>query len=201
MYQLPEFVVRTGAKKVIEAGVTKTRRRRTFMSNCGARNAIAALWIKSGQIPARLLSASFFIPKESLTGMPFRVRVYEVDSATGGPGKDLLNTSVFVKVTHNDTWLEVNLDSFKIEVPARGIFVAMEWLYDKEKFHYRWKPEYQTKDTLYSCFGQRLGFIEHGKERITWHKTMGGKWVIPQPPVKVGHPLNAMIKVRLEVWE
>ncbi len=59
----------------------------------------------------------------------FRLRVYDVDLVTGGPGKDLCNKIIEIK-SREDNLLSINLKSYNIVIPNKSFFVAVEWMRD-----------------------------------------------------------------------
>ncbi len=73
-----------------------------------------------------------FIGAEETT---FRVRIYDVDSLTGRPGKDLCNKIIEVRDKDNRQ-LTVNLNTYKIFIPNKTFFVAIEWMRDFRNMGY-----------------------------------------------------------------
>lgn len=59
----------------------------------------------------------------------FRIRLYDVDAITGGPGKDLCNEIIEVK-SSDQKQKDINLKSYNIVIPNKTFFVAVEWLRD-----------------------------------------------------------------------
>ncbi len=56
----------------------------------------------------------------------FRIRIYDIDTMTGGPSGDLCNETIEVK--SKNKIINVNLEKYKITIPNKGFFVAIEWL-------------------------------------------------------------------------
>lgn len=56
----------------------------------------------------------------------FRMRIYDMDSLTGGPGKDLCHEAI--EVTASSRNVTVDLVPYSIVVPSCDFFVAVEWL-------------------------------------------------------------------------
>ncbi len=56
----------------------------------------------------------------------FRIRVYDIDTLTGGPGIDLCDKVIEVK--SGNATVKVNLESYNISIPHQDFFVAIEWL-------------------------------------------------------------------------
>jgi hypothetical protein len=65
----------------------------------------------------------------------FRIRVYDIDPVTGGPGKDLCNSIVEVK-SNDDKQLGTNLKRYNIFIPNKVFFVAIEWMRDYANMGY-----------------------------------------------------------------
>ena len=61
-------------------------------------------------------------PKKTI----FRIRVYDIDTLTGGPGADLCDKIIEVKSRNN--YVNVNLEEYKLKIPHKDFFVAVEWL-------------------------------------------------------------------------
>jgi hypothetical protein len=61
-------------------------------------------------------------PKKTI----FRIRIYDIDSLTGGPGADLCNQVIEVKSKNNSA--RVNLEDYKLRISHKDFFVAVEWL-------------------------------------------------------------------------
>lgn len=59
----------------------------------------------------------------------FRLRVYDIDTKTGGPGKDLCDQIIEVS-SSDQKWLNINLNKYNIIIPNKTFFVAVEWLRD-----------------------------------------------------------------------
>lgn len=73
-----------------------------------------------------------FVGVESTT---FRVRIYDIDTLTGGPGRDLCNHLVEIKDKDNRQF-RVSLGQHNIILPHKTFFVAIEWLRDFRNMGY-----------------------------------------------------------------
>lgn len=56
----------------------------------------------------------------------FRIRIYDMDSITLGPGKDLCNQVIEVKSGEKN--ISIDMEKYKLRIPGRDFFVAIEWL-------------------------------------------------------------------------
>lgn len=59
----------------------------------------------------------------------FRLRIYNVDPATGAPGKDLLRESLVLNTPVDETHVSVDLSEYRIFTPREGIYIGLEWLF------------------------------------------------------------------------
>ncbi|WP_019948975.1 carboxypeptidase-like regulatory domain-containing protein [Hymenobacter aerophilus] len=114
--------------------------------------------------PAGYLEAvKFFIKKRGLGNCkegyqaPFRLRIYGLDSLNSLPGPDLLLTSV-VSAASKPGWHTIDVRQFNIPVPAKGFYVAMEWIYTDDQFlcNYQTHVEGARKATTRTSYGQML---------------------------------------------
>ncbi|MES2734591.1 MAG: serine hydrolase [Bacteroidota bacterium] len=138
---IDEVVVKAKASKVITAKLgNRLQTIGTLHGDSTSAGAAMALLIdaKSPGFPAGLLPPIF--PKEaylriainSLDSIKVRVRLYDMDSITGKPGKDLLNESVLITSNKPNGWISVDLSSYNIPIMKMPFFLAFEWLMDKE---------------------------------------------------------------------
>ncbi|MES2428547.1 MAG: hypothetical protein V4560_16315 [Bacteroidota bacterium] len=65
----------------------------------------------------------------------FRIRVYDIDPITGGPGKDLCNKVIEIQ-SNSDKQLSTNLKRYNIIIPNKTFFIAVEWLRDYANMGY-----------------------------------------------------------------
>ena len=70
--------------------------------------------------------AKFSIPFLSPHKAIFRIRVYDVDPITKKPASDLTDQVIEVKSTGKV--VKLNLEQYKIYIPNKDFFVAIEWL-------------------------------------------------------------------------
>ncbi len=59
----------------------------------------------------------------------FRIRIYDVDPVTKKPSGDLLRKSIVLEHNVKKDYVSIDLAAFNIEVPQRGIYVGLEWLF------------------------------------------------------------------------
>ncbi len=63
------------------------------------------------------------------TQSKFRIRIYDVDSKTKKPNKDLLRKSFVLEHDVEKDFVSLDLNSLNIEIPSDGIYVGLEWLF------------------------------------------------------------------------
>jgi len=67
----------------------------------------------------------------------FRIRVYDVDEATGKPSRDLLRKSIVLEHDVEKEFVSLDLAALNIEVPRKGVYIGLEWLF----IPYNWFKE------------------------------------------------------------
>ncbi|GAA4327716.1 hypothetical protein GCM10023149_31290 [Mucilaginibacter gynuensis] len=58
----------------------------------------------------------------------FRLHIYTIDPATGGPGEDIVHQIITIYDKDNSE-IKVDLEKYDIVIPETVFFVAIEWLY------------------------------------------------------------------------
>ncbi|GAA4327698.1 hypothetical protein GCM10023149_31250 [Mucilaginibacter gynuensis] len=72
--------------------------------------------------------ARYIDKKQKNIKTKFRLRVYDVNPATGGPGQDICHEVIEVQNDDN-TFIETNVTKYNIVIPKKEFFIAVEWLY------------------------------------------------------------------------
>jgi hypothetical protein len=126
-YKLAEVTVNSKKVKLktIEIGNKKTGYTKEI-SKVGFQSAI---YIPNNEkILGTIKSVSYFIrkPPEGSYSGSFRVRLYELDTISNKPGKDLLLENLIVNASKNSSWFEVDLLKYNINLPDNGFFIAFE---------------------------------------------------------------------------
>jgi hypothetical protein len=136
-----------------------------------------ALLIKNKKGKKGIISSvSFYLSNKGNFQSPFRVRIYEIDSASGKPGKDLLKEMIIAK-PKEDGWFKVKVSQHNIEVPKEGFYVAIEGIYPNE-FLKGNSTNFENTDSEYPntiSYGQRLGYSKK-KGEDTWHYSLAHTW-------------------------
>lgn len=83
--------------------------------------------IKQISITRLILKDDWLKDNTPVTRTKFILRIYDVDSLSGGPGKDLCDKIIEVSDNESET-ININVAKYKILVPQKNFFVAVEWL-------------------------------------------------------------------------
>ncbi|MCK9270472.1 MAG: hypothetical protein RBR47_07240 [Bacteroidales bacterium] len=174
-YTLPEFTIRANSKEKVRLG-NFPQGYRTSMSVTTVGKKTAVFMDNTKGSEGIIKSISYGIVKrdrltKSHPRTPFRVRIFAVDSLTGGPGEDLLTEYLVVK-PRGAGWFTVDVSKYNIKTPKEGYFAAMEWVYSKEKYYYEIIAGGQPQQV----YGQSLGIIFGDFTPNTWHKYLGFEW-------------------------
>ncbi|HWZ35917.1 MAG TPA: hypothetical protein VNW51_07130 [Mucilaginibacter sp.] len=65
----------------------------------------------------------------------FKLRIYDINDATGKPGKDLCDSIIVIKLRSSER-ARINLKDYNINIPHKTFFVAIEWMRDYYNAHY-----------------------------------------------------------------
>jgi CarboxypepD_reg-like domain len=85
--------------------------------------------------PANVEKASLKIELNTFKWFKIRIRLYDIDSLTGMPGKDFLHKSIVQNSKIKDGWLSFNLESHNIVVNG-PFYLAFEWILEKSDRRY-----------------------------------------------------------------
>ncbi|MBS1928333.1 MAG: carboxypeptidase-like regulatory domain-containing protein [Bacteroidetes bacterium] len=104
----------------------------------------------------------------------FRIRVYDMDSLTGGPGQDL--SPAIIEVKSRNSSISLNLEDYKIQIPHRDYFIAIEWLkipYNERESFTATGPHKGINITYEPAIGWKEG--KHSIPEL-WEMTYQDKW-------------------------
>ncbi|WAC41513.1 carboxypeptidase-like regulatory domain-containing protein [Pedobacter sp. SL55] len=181
---LEEVIIRKGKSILKEVGVLeKTGRNLAYFNQMlkkgGFQHAVLMKGLEGKT--AKLKQVHFFIGKEAYKA-PFRVRIYE--NLSGQPGKDLLSKSLELFAYQKNNWNAFDVSQYHLEVPEKGIWVAIEWIANENyemksrplvRFDKDGKP-YQDKSTIFTYYGPEIAYQIDSKYGLTYSKSLGEKW-------------------------
>ena len=192
---LPVFEISASREKRLETAFVGSKRKKSNGGYLLIYGHEAALFFdnKNGN-KGYISKVKFFITDKGFPDTPFRVRVYEADSISGRPGREILKKSIIASGTTGNEWVIVDLLNQGIKIPKNGFFIAMEWLpISKEK-------EYQN--LLHpTAGGQGLGAIRESKAgSLTWIRGFLTDWG-KAPIYYKNNYLNALIAADLLIYK
>lgn len=104
----------------------------------------------------------------------FRIRIYDIDSATKGPAVDLCNQVIEVKT--RSRVVNLDLEKYNIRVPHKDFFVAIEWL----KIPYneiRTKANLNGVETEFVSYRPSIGWTDDANPTMqAWMLNYRNKW-------------------------
>ena len=116
------------------------------------------------------LTGSIFNPLRTM----LRIRVYDIDTLTGGPGKDLCDKIIEIKSKNNS--IDVDVEEYKITFPNKDFFVAVEWLkipYNEQKMEHK----INGKDTTHIVYTPSIGLKDlNDLELEAWQLNYSQIW-------------------------
>ncbi len=110
----------------------------------------------------------------------FRIRVYDMDMKTGQPTTDLADTVIEVKSGKRK--VRIDVESYKIHIPSKDFFVALEWLkvpYNEHHYIASFKGEKKPQLNYWPL----VSYVDRNKMKSSfgyltevWHQNYKGKW-------------------------
>ena len=118
------------------------------------------------------------IYKEAEGKSLFRIRVYAMDTVTKSPSIDLADTIIEVK--SGKEHVRINMEQYKIYIPDRDFFIAVEWL--KVPYNFRQlKTKFEGKEIINEFYSPKIYVKKEietlDKEWQPWHMNYKGKWL------------------------
>ncbi len=130
------------------------------------------------QLPVYLERVRIQIFRNTMGNFKFRIRMCEVDTITGTPGKDILDENIIVESSITKGWLEVDMTPYNIQLNRIHFFLVAEWLMTEQdrlsllgqyKQYRMDHPERVTVDTSI-VDGKKVTFY-------SWHGLMAGTFL------------------------
>jgi len=139
------------------------------------------------QVNGYIRKVSYHLSDKGNVEAPFRIRVFDVDTLTKAPGKDLIPEILVVQPPHDTKgWFDVDLTEYGIYVPANGFFVAMQGVFPNDFSFYandseiieRGNRKNKSDDSFAPKsihYGQRINYSGNGGDD-TWHYSLSHQW-------------------------
>lgn len=129
----------------------------------------------------------------------FRLRIYGINPETGGPGADLLSESIEVKA--NGSKVEIDLKPYRIFLPQKDFFVAVEWLKIPANESWYTVKENGKKVRRFGGYWPSVEFSRNETaENNMWQQLYTGEWrkvAIRMEPMLHKEATNFAIEARV----
>lgn len=102
----------------------------------------------------------------------FHLRIFENDTVTNTPGKDLTTEPVYGKLEKNKERVVIDMQNFNIEIPKSGLYIGVEVLVT-EKNKQTYINDVDVEAINYSPF---MNFVPTKKKDEYYWLYSGGKW-------------------------
>ncbi len=187
LYDIEPVFIEPANYRIMKVGNRKSRPSGSlYMDTHGQQ---AALFVSiEHNCCAKIKTLWYYLSEEGNTDAPFRVRVYEVDSATGKPGKDILSELLIIKPGKKSGWIPVDVRQFNLQISSPGFFIAMEGVFPNDYDFYIQGDDFtdissseadeEITDETPSIisYGQRLGYTRNRRNNNTWHYSLDHTW-------------------------
>lgn len=186
IFKIPEVHISSRDFKVISIGNMKNFPSGSlYMDTHGQQ---AALMIENDKdVCGKIVSVNYYLSSKGNTDAPFRVRLYLVDSVTGGPGNDMVPDILVVKPDIQRGWYSVDVRKYNLMIPEDGFFIAMEGIFPNDYDYYVGTADFvdltagdqSAEDDIPTTitYGQRLGYTRNRKNKNnTWHYSLSHTW-------------------------
>jgi hypothetical protein len=104
--------------------------------------------------------------KHTSTPFLYRIRIYGLDTLTGGPGEDLVNEAI--ELRSKGKIQKIDLSGYHIKVPGKKFFVALEWIIIPSN-------EYGSSGEE-KLHGPGMGTFKKDKGGTVWSQYYNGRW-------------------------
>lgn len=141
---------------------------------------------------AKITHIKYYLSRRGNTLAPFRIRLYEKDTTTNTPGKDLLPEIVIAKPDVEHGWYSANISQYNIDMPQNGVFAAIEGIYPVN-FSSSANNEFYAPNTI--SYGQQLGYSRK-KGNNTWHYSLAQTWFQLE-----SDNYNVMIAIDVQIYK
>ncbi len=124
----------------------------------------------------------------------FRIRIYDMDTITKAPSSDLCDEVIEVKT--KSKFINLNLEKYKINIPNKDFFVAIEWLkipYNEQKT----KMKLKGKEFENIIYRPSIGLTDAMNEKMeAWMLDYRNVWhpMFKMPHSKTSVSISATIK-------
>ncbi|RSK48957.1 hypothetical protein [Hymenobacter rigui] len=109
-----------------------------------------AFWVASPHT-AELRAVRIYFGSPGFPNLPVRLHLYEASGPDQAPGEDILTDNVFICPTRWNGWYWFDVQTYQLQIPNRGFFVALEPILGSNNFTcFPSLPTYQPTGPLLS---------------------------------------------------
>lgn len=137
-------------------------------------------------MPLKINEVKVYVKKEGKPEAPFRLRVYEYDTITGLPGKDILLEQKIKSAGKGGKWVSFDLSKEHIYIPESGVVVAVEWILTDENYYYQRGEDINYGVVLgVGYFDKQMGYQKNYKTGWWKNKFFEDAKKFPAPAIRV----------------
>ena len=123
----------------------------------------------------------------------FRIRIYDIDTITKSPSTDLCDQIIEVKT--RSKVININLEKYKIRIPSKDFFVAVEWLkipYNESKS----KMKSNGKEVEHISYRPSIGWTDNKNSKMeAWMLDYKNVW---RPMFKMNNKTSVSISATVK---
>jgi hypothetical protein len=170
---LKELVI--NSKKIKERSIRSANLNKHNIGGYSSKvgNQLAVYIANDEKVVGYISSVSYYITKNGVPNAPFRVRIYDFDSLSNGPGADILTQNLIISAKKAG-WFEIDLATYKLQIPPDGFFVAIEWVETSPTYYY----DVDIRGEIVKAYGPALGLYYDKHVANTWKKRFGNDWIM-----------------------
>lgn len=130
--------------------------------------------------------------KNEIKNATFKLRIFGVDKE-GGPGLDLLNEDIIVKVKKGKRENKIDLTNYNLLLPQNGIFIAFEsMIIDSNKFELKYTESNSRKIKEQVAYAPNI--VCNAVELENTFEYSGGKWIQRKKSISENNYKNKVIE-------
>ncbi|WP_214227718.1 hypothetical protein [Pedobacter sp. B4-66] len=125
----------------------------------------------------------------------FKVRIYDIDPATGKPGKDLCTDIIEIKIADSKK-ARIDLKKYNIIIPNKTFFVAVEWMRDYYNAHYTYVFNYKRDAEKIISYKPAIGILPISNKNLNiWAMDTSRNWI----PYDTFSPFGTDLAIKAKV--
>jgi len=107
----------------------------------------------------------------------FRIRIYDVDSETKKPNRDLLRKSIVLESDVEKDYVTIDLSAFGIKIPQSGVYIGLEWLFVPSNWYVnKYQNQLTNKPEVEDRFAPTFGGVYNKNQNFKAMVYGMGQW-------------------------